>query len=97
MSGQINEYQVISVDENRQVIFKHKLPYVEVFIIHPILQCYLICLQRTDKLKVENKSLMKRLEDMEKVLTENSKTIMNWQVAAQTVEGLKSSPANTVC
>ena len=29
-SGQINEYQVISVDENRQVLFKHKLPYVEV-------------------------------------------------------------------
>jgi len=29
-SGQINEYQVISVDENCQVLFKHKLPYVEV-------------------------------------------------------------------
>jgi hypothetical protein len=27
-----NEYQVISVDENRQVLFKHKLPYVEVLL-----------------------------------------------------------------
>jgi len=67
-------------------------------------------LQRTDKLKVENKSqsatikdLTKRLEDVEKVLTkyeENSEKIINWQVAAQAVEGLKSqcfSPANIVC
>jgi hypothetical protein len=30
MSRQIDEYQVISVDENCQVLFKHKLPYVEV-------------------------------------------------------------------
>jgi hypothetical protein len=30
MSGQINEYQVISVDENQQVLFKHKLSYIEV-------------------------------------------------------------------
>jgi len=33
MSGQINEYQVISVDENCQVLFKHKRPYVEVLSI----------------------------------------------------------------
>ena len=66
--------------------------------------------QRTDKLKVENKSqsatikdLTKRLGDVEKVLTkykENSEKIINWQVAAQAVEGSKSqcfSSANVVC
>jgi len=62
-------------------------------------------LQRTDKLKVENKSqsatikdLTKRLEDMEKALKENSEKIMNWQVAAQAVEGQPQcfSAANVV-
>jgi len=49
--------------------------------------------KRTDRLKVENKSqsatikdLTKRLGDVEKKLEENSKKIMNWQVAAQAVE-----------
>jgi hypothetical protein len=62
-------------------------------------------LQRTEKLKVENKGqhatikdLTKRVEDLEKELKGSSEKIMNWQVAAQAVEGLKSfSPANVIC
>jgi hypothetical protein len=32
-SGQINEYQILEVDENRKITYKHKLPYIEVLSI----------------------------------------------------------------
>lgn len=41
-SGDITDYETVSVDKNRVVQFRHKLPYIMVLSTLILLQCYLM-------------------------------------------------------